>query len=183
MHDREYRLAIHHKMWLDAGRHFAVGDGGTDLLRAIDVTGSIRAAARRVGWSYRHALAYLDNAERMLRQTLVERTRGGQERGGARLNAAGRDFPQRYSQFRAEAHRAGARAGGARRGGRRARACARAREEVRGGREDAEPTARHVQRLRHHRPGERPGEDQGDEEGGRRDEGHRVDRLALRLTG
>src|SRR5437867_7689871 len=96
MHDREYRLAVHHKVWLDAGRRFAVGDGGPDLLRAIDVTGSIRAAARRVGWSYRHALAYLDNAERMLRQTLVERTRGGQERGGARLNAAGRDFLQRY---------------------------------------------------------------------------------------
>ena len=106
MHEREYRLAIHHKVWLDTGRRFAVGDGGTDLLRAIDVTGSIRAAARRVGWSYRHALAYLDNAERMLRHTLVERTRGGQERGGARLNAAGRDFLQRYSKFRAQAHRA-----------------------------------------------------------------------------
>ena len=56
MHDREYRLAVHHKVWLDAGRRFAVGDGGTDLLRAIDVTGSIRAAARRVGWSYRHEI-------------------------------------------------------------------------------------------------------------------------------
>jgi len=66
MHGQEYRLAIRHKVWLDAGGRFAVGDGGTDLLRAIDATGSVRAAARSVGWSYRHALAYLDNAERML---------------------------------------------------------------------------------------------------------------------
>ena len=58
MHGQEYRLAIRHKVWLDAG--------GTDLLRAIDATGSVRAGARSVGWSYRHVLAYLDNAERML---------------------------------------------------------------------------------------------------------------------
>jgi len=106
MHGREYRLAVRHKVWLDAGGRFAVGDGGTDLLRAIDATGSVRAAAERVGWSYRHTLAYLDNAERVLRRTLVERSRGGQERGGARLNADGRDFLQRYSQFRKRAQTA-----------------------------------------------------------------------------
>ena len=100
MHGQEYRLAIRHKVWLDAGGRFAVGDGGTDLLRAIDATGSVRAAARSVGWSYRHALAYLNNAERMLRRALVERTRGGHERGGARLNAEGQDFLRRYSRFR-----------------------------------------------------------------------------------
>ena len=49
MHGQEYRLAIRHKVWLDAGGRFAVGDGGTDLLRAIDATGSVRAAARSVG--------------------------------------------------------------------------------------------------------------------------------------
>ena len=103
MHGREYRLAIRHKVWLDVGGRFAVGDGGTDLLRPIDATGSVRAAAQSVGWSYRHALAYLDNAERMLRRALVERTRGGQERGGARLNAEGRDFLRRYSRFRRQA--------------------------------------------------------------------------------
>src|SRR5437867_6037326 len=102
MHGREYRLAVRHKVWLDAGGRFAVGDGGTELLRAIETTGSVRAAARHVGWSYRHALAYLDNAERALRHPLVERTRGGHERGGARLNAEGRDFLRRYSRFRRE---------------------------------------------------------------------------------
>ena len=100
MHRRAHRPAVRHKVWLDVGGRFAVGDGGTDLLRAIDVTGSVRAAARRVGWSYRHTLAYLDNTERMLRRPLVERSRGGQERGGARLNAEGRDFLRRYSRFR-----------------------------------------------------------------------------------
>jgi len=106
MHGREHRLEVRHKVWLDAGGRFAVGDGGTDLLRAIEATGSVRAAARSVGWSYRHALAYLDNAERGLRRALVERTRGGHERGGARLSADGRDFLRRYSRFRRRARSA-----------------------------------------------------------------------------
>jgi hypothetical protein len=54
MHRRSPRLAIRHKVWLDAGRQFVLGDGGVALLRAIDSTGSIRAAANRAGWSYRH---------------------------------------------------------------------------------------------------------------------------------
>src|SRR5438046_9843344 len=100
MHGREHRLAVRHKVWLDAGGRFALGDGGTELLRAIETTGSVRAAARSVGWSYRHALAYLDNAERGLRCALVERTRGGHERGGPRLSADGRHFLQPHRGLR-----------------------------------------------------------------------------------
>lgn len=100
MHGRSLRLAIRHKVWLDAGRRFALGDGGVVLLRAIDATGSIRAAAERAGWSYRHTLAYLDNAERSLGFRLVARTRGGVERGGAALTPGGRDFLRRYDRFR-----------------------------------------------------------------------------------
>jgi molybdate transport system regulatory protein len=106
MHRREHRLAVRHKVWLDADGRFAVGDGGTDLVRAIARTGSVRAAALSVGWSCRHALAYLDNAERRLKRSLVERTRGGHERGGARLSADGRDFLRRYSGFRRRAQSA-----------------------------------------------------------------------------
>jgi molybdate transport system regulatory protein len=107
MHGREHRrhrrLEMRHKLWLDADGRFALGDGGSDLLRAIEATGSVRAAAARVGWSYRHTLAYLNNAERALRRRLVERSRGGQERGGAQLSADGRDFLRRYTRFRRRA--------------------------------------------------------------------------------
>ena len=100
MHGRAYRVRVRHKVWLDAGERFAVGDGGVDLLRAIDETGSIRAGASRVGWSYRHALAYLDNADATLGHPLVDRARGGSERGGARLTPAGATFVRRYGAFR-----------------------------------------------------------------------------------
>jgi molybdate transport system regulatory protein len=97
---RAYRLRVRHKVWLDARGRFALGDGGVDLLRAIDQTGSIRAAAREVGWSYRHTLAYLGNGERRLGYSLVERARGGHERGGAQLTPSGREFLRRYTAFR-----------------------------------------------------------------------------------
>src|SRR5437899_9088884 len=80
MHGQAHRVRVRHKVWLDAGERFAVGDGGVDLLRAIDETGSIRAAARRVEWSYRHALAYLDNAEAARSSTCGPSTR--RERAG-----------------------------------------------------------------------------------------------------
>ena len=65
-------------------------------------------------------------------------------------------------------HRPGAGPGRARRGRRHARARAGAREEVRRGGQDAEPAARHVQRLRRHRPGRRSGARSRACQGGRR---------------
>lgn len=87
MHRQSYRPRprVRGKVWLETRGRFAVGDGGVRLLRAIDATGSIRLAAARVGWSYRHTLAYIDNVERTLGRDLVERKRGGNERGGAQL--------------------------------------------------------------------------------------------------
>jgi molybdate transport system regulatory protein len=100
MHQRSHRPSVQHKVWLETGQRFVLGDGGIALLRAIDGTGSVRAGARDVGWSYRHALAYLENAERALGYRVVERARGGNERGGARLTAEGRELVRRYTRFR-----------------------------------------------------------------------------------
>jgi molybdate transport system regulatory protein len=105
MHGQAHRLAVRHKVWLEAADAFALGDGGVELLRAIGATGSIRAGARRVGWSYRHALAYLAQADTALGLPLVARARGGHERGGATLTRAGQDFLRRYTAFRARLDR------------------------------------------------------------------------------
>jgi molybdate transport system regulatory protein len=100
MPGQEYRLAVRHKVWFERGTRFALGDGGLALLYAIDSTGSVRAAAEEVGWSYRHALGYVTNAERAFGRPLVARARGGNDHGGAALTAAARDFLRRYSTFR-----------------------------------------------------------------------------------
>jgi molybdate transport system regulatory protein len=106
MHRQSYRFTVQHKVWLEHRNRFIVGDGGIAPLRAIDGTGSVRAGAGEVGWSNRHALAYLDNAERALGYRLVQRGRGGNERGGAALTPEGREFVRRYTAFRAKLDRA-----------------------------------------------------------------------------
>jgi molybdate transport system regulatory protein len=97
---QSHRLRVRNKVWLEAEGGFAVGDGGIELLRAVETSGSLRGAAAGVGWSYRHALRYLNNAERACGTELVARARGGHTRGGARLTPAGRDLLRRYARFR-----------------------------------------------------------------------------------
>ena len=97
---QSHRLRVRSKVWLEAEGGFALGDGGIEFLRAVDAAGSLRGAAARVGWSYRHALRYLVTAEAALGTELVARARGGNDRGGAWLTPAGRTFLRRYVAFR-----------------------------------------------------------------------------------
>lgn len=61
---------------------FAIGEGGAELLKAIDAEGSLVAGARRIGWSYRHAWGYVRRAENVLGVTLISNRAGkGRARG------------------------------------------------------------------------------------------------------
>jgi molybdate transport system regulatory protein len=106
VHGPAHRLVVRQKVWLEGAAGFALGDGGVALLAAIEATGSIRAAARRVGWSYRHALSYLANAEAAVGAPLVRRVRGGETGGGASLTPEARAFVKRYGRFRRALDRA-----------------------------------------------------------------------------
>lgn len=84
------RPTIRTKVWLERDDTFVIGEGGLDLLHAIDQLGSLTRAADDVGWSYRHAWGYLRNAERHLGAALVRTSPGkGADRGTA-LTAVGR---------------------------------------------------------------------------------------------
>ncbi len=93
------------KVWLERRGRFVLGDGGVGLLELIERTGSIQAAARRLGWSYRHTWGYLKNLEEASGRRFVARRHGGAAGGGAELTAAGRAFVRRYRAFRAELDR------------------------------------------------------------------------------
>lgn len=66
----------------------AFGPGKADLLEAIDREGSISAAGRSLGMSYRRTWLLVDTMNRHWREPLVETVVGA--RAGARLSAAGR---------------------------------------------------------------------------------------------
>jgi molybdate transport system regulatory protein len=66
-----------------------LGPGKADLLRLIAETGSISAAGRRMGMSYRRAWSLVAELNRAFRAPLVEGARGGAGGGGAALTEMG----------------------------------------------------------------------------------------------
>ena len=73
------------KIQLYCGSEIAMGPGKAALLRAIGETGSISAAGRALGMSYRRAWLLVDTMNRCFAEPLVETAAGA----GARVTAAG----------------------------------------------------------------------------------------------
>lgn len=80
-----------------------MGPGKADLLHAIEGTGSISAAAREMGMSYRRAWLLVDTMNHCFRAPLVDTATGGQGGGGAHLTGFGREVLQRYEALEARA--------------------------------------------------------------------------------
>lgn len=66
-----------------------IGPGKADLLQGIRDTGSIAAAGRRMGMSYKRAWLLVDTMNRCFKTPVVETSRGGRTRGGAALTPTG----------------------------------------------------------------------------------------------
>jgi molybdate transport system regulatory protein len=91
------------KIQLICGDEIAMGPGKADLLEAIGKSGSISAAARDLGMSYRRAWQLVDVMNRCFRERLVDTQPGGGKSAGARVTADGRAV---LSAYRALSHHA-----------------------------------------------------------------------------
>ena len=78
------------------GPEIALGPGKIALLQAIQETGSISAAARRMNMSYRRAWMLVDTMNRCFRKPLVDASPGGKGGGGARVTDFGTTVLKRY---------------------------------------------------------------------------------------
>lgn len=94
--------ALKLKAQFTCGDELAIGPGKADLLDAIVATGSISAAGRRLGLSYRRAWLMADTMNRCWREPLVATTQGGARGGGARLTALGETVLRRYRDLEIE---------------------------------------------------------------------------------
>jgi len=95
------------KLWLSATTAEGVfGDGKWRLLSAIESEGSLRAAAERLGISYRKAWGDLQKAEKNLDTALIERFRGGPSGGKSTLTKQGTDWLRAYNNFRSDIEKA-----------------------------------------------------------------------------
>lgn len=78
------------------GQDIALGPGKAALLDAVARSGSISAAAREMGMSYRRAWLLVDTMNRCFKAPLVEASKGGSGGGGARITELGLDVLARY---------------------------------------------------------------------------------------
>lgn len=90
------------------GEDEMMGPGKADLLERIDRCGSIAAAGREMGMSYKRAWELIGTLNAMFRAPLVDSTRGGPGGGGAVLTDLGREVVTEYRAFEAEAASGGA---------------------------------------------------------------------------
>jgi molybdate transport system regulatory protein len=87
--------------------HFAsgarIGPGKAALLQSIHDTGSISAAARSMGMTYKRAWLLLDSINQAFDEPVVTAAPGGAGGGGAVLTAFGAEMLERYQRIAAKA--------------------------------------------------------------------------------
>ena len=81
---------------IDFGAFGYLGPGKIALMELISKHGSISAAGKEMGMSYRRAWLLVDEINHIFREPLVETQMGGSGGGGARLTKLGRDVVGRY---------------------------------------------------------------------------------------
>ncbi len=99
------RLGLHLRVVL--GDQTAIGPGKAELLDGIAATGSIAAAGRRMGMSYKRAWGLVEAMNAMFAAPLVEAAKGGAGGGGAALTATGAAVLAAYRRLEAAAEASG----------------------------------------------------------------------------
>jgi molybdate transport system regulatory protein len=93
-------MRIRSKIWLETKNgKLLLGEGRLGIFHAIDRNGSLSAAARELGMSYRAVWGKVRATEERLGIQLVERAVGGPRHGGAKLTPAGKRFVHLFEIF------------------------------------------------------------------------------------
>jgi len=82
---RGKRIEPRVKVWLELDGRYVFGFGLSEILKAVEKSGSIKAAAESLGKSYRYVWGRVKKAERALGEPLVETRIGGKGTGRSSL--------------------------------------------------------------------------------------------------
>lgn len=98
-------VKIKSRIWVDKNGVEILGPGIYNILKAIEETGSIASAARKLGYSYKFIWTYIKKLEDALGVPIVESKRGGKERGITELTEVGRQLVNYYESMMGEIER------------------------------------------------------------------------------
>lgn len=96
----------HLSIRIDLASGGRIGPGKIALLEAIRSTGSISAAARSIGMSYRRAWLLVEEINKTLREPAVTAETGGARGGGAVVTPVGERMVRLYRAIEARSRRA-----------------------------------------------------------------------------
>jgi molybdate transport system regulatory protein len=94
----QFRLRIKY------GDEIALGPGKIAILEAIAETGSISAAGRKLGMSYRRAWLLVDQMNQYFKEPVVQAATGGAQGGGTALTATGAEIIKLYRTIEQQAN-------------------------------------------------------------------------------
>lgn len=81
------------------GPDVALGPGKVAMLEEIEATGSIAAAGRNMGMSYKRAWYLVETMNRCFKRPVVAAAKGGRSGGGAVLTPLGAEVLARYRRM------------------------------------------------------------------------------------
>jgi len=93
-------MEIKLRIWIEKDGQLVFGRGREILLLAIDETGSLSQATKKLNMSYRGAWGRLKASEDRLGLKLTERS--GKKKRGMELTKEGRDLLEKYRMLRKE---------------------------------------------------------------------------------
>ena len=99
---------VHFRLRISRGDDIAIGPGKIDLLEAIARTGSITAAAKALGMSYRRAWLLVDMMNRCFVSPVVAAEVGRPRGRGTPLTLLGEELMRRYRRIETAAAQANA---------------------------------------------------------------------------
>ncbi|MEM1733179.1 MAG: winged helix-turn-helix domain-containing protein [Pyrobaculum sp.] len=95
-------VKIKTRIWIDKDGQEILGPGIYNILKALEETGSIASAARKLGYSYKFIWTYIKKLEDVLGAPLVESRRGGRERGVTELTEVAKLLINYYESMNRE---------------------------------------------------------------------------------
>nr|WP_163501358.1 LysR family transcriptional regulator [Halomonas socia] len=93
---RTYHDQPRFQLRLVAEKDIVLGPGKVDLLERIEACGSISAASRELGMSYKKAWQLIDTMNRHFPAPLIATVAGGSAGGGARITPLGKEVLDHY---------------------------------------------------------------------------------------
>lgn len=88
------------KLWFEINGQYVFGEGTYKLLESIKAEGSLSAAVKALGMSYRYAWGLIKDVEKHLGMIVVKTQRGGKHGGHTELMEAGLSLVSNYKKLK-----------------------------------------------------------------------------------